>query len=108
MSVFKRIFCKHNWKFDEPDPSVDAISWEGAKRGCYCPKCSAIDFRVPPIEKKQVHKFPSDMNILEVDTVNRLLELTKYGYEFIDICVRKDEKEHWFQGDFLARIKNNP
>jgi hypothetical protein len=45
-----------------------------------------------------------DANDLERRTLARFEELVRHGYKFIDIRVRKDGREHQFEGDWLARL----
>lgn len=45
-----------------------------------------------------------DANEPEAATISRLEALVRHGYKFIDIKVRKDGQETWFEGDWLARL----
>lgn len=92
-----RIFCKHDWRFDLPDASVSAQDWSGAKFGCVCRKCSAMDFRELPQAKLK-----PKLNALELVTFHRIQQLTKHGCKYIDIEIRKDGNVYHFQGDWLS------
>ena len=59
-------------------------------------------------EREAIAQLPIDMNELELDTLRRIRELTKHGYKTIDIKVRKDGVETWFEGDFLSGTRVKP
>jgi len=45
-----------------------------------------------------------DLNEPEKITVDRLTDLVRHGYKTIDVKVRKDGVEYWFEADWLARL----
>lgn len=102
MGLLKRIFCKHDWNFSLPGPDVSSPDWTGAKFGCTCRKCSAMDFRELPKAA-----LIADLNTIELMTFHRLKQLTRNGYKTIDVTVRKDGNIYHFEGNWLAGSRNH-
>lgn len=44
------------------------------------------------------------LNQLQMDTINKLLNMIYHGYKSIDILVRKDGQEYRFEADWLAKM----
>lgn len=99
----KLIHCHTGGTFenDPPDAILDA-----AIRYLRTQPVKPVSLDAP--ERESVVQLPSNMNQMELDTLRRIRELTKHGYKTIDIKVRKDGVETWFEGDFLSGTRVKP
>jgi hypothetical protein len=48
------------------------------------------------------------LNELQIETIDKILSLTKHGAKSIDVEIRKDGKEYRFQADWIKHLKFTP
>lgn len=45
-----------------------------------------------------------DANEMERRTIEAIAALTRHGYKTVDIKIRKDGRETWYEGDWIVRL----
>jgi hypothetical protein len=61
---------------------------------------------VSPATERVIHMMSDEINDLQADSIRQLSDLTRHGYKWIDITVRKDGVERRFEADWVANLLN--